>query len=717
MTTFRQKRDSLTSLIRLISGSIPLSYSNIFFSNSRLLGILIIAATMLFPLHGITGILGALFSGSWAYLLGADRQSIKKGFYGFNGALTGLAAGYFYTMDMPLLLFLLLTTLFLTLLTIFLNNVFDQHFKLPALSMPFNITASMIMLAGAAISHLTPAENMPLINMQPPLPSDMDTFLSSFSAILFQPNPVSGLLIAAGILIYSRIAFTLMATGFLAAYYIHLFSGIDMNIINAKYLGFNYMFSSLAIGGVFAISGAGSFVLALLASAVTVIITAACVMLLPFPLSPLAIPFNLTVWLFLYALRFRIYPCLNINLSQNSVLSPEESLRKHHEILKQWKKSPITIALPFHGRWQVTQGIDGKVTHKEDWRFAYDFQAVDFNGRSYRSDGLELEDHYSFGLPVISPADGRVHSIKKDVHDNSIGKANTEENWGNYIIIEHAQNYYSCLAHLKKGSIKAAPGQDIKKGEIIAACGNSGRSPYPHIHMQFQVLPKAGAPSSSFEFSNVMTGDEGRTFIPQGNISESSIVQNMVPAADYEEFFPYSLNKIWTYKVTGGKNEKIEEWHTDLDFYGNTFLKSSPEEARLYFQLSGGVLSVKAIEGDDAAGLSLMGSFISEIPFTANDQEITWRSFEPADYGIPTVFKAAIDVLSLVGVSLMADRLYTAETINDEMMLNIRSSLSLKIPFMTFRLKELPVVDMVFKRKAGMKSLKIEGGKEIVLAP
>ena len=727
MTTFRATIKSLTGLARLFLESVPPSYANIFFSNSRAAGIFILLTTFIYPVHGIFGLLGGLFSGAWAYLLGADRQSVRGGVFGFNGVLTGLAIGFFHAPGAASLVLLLSATLFLTLLTVFLNHVFDRYLGLPSMSMPFNITAFLVIFAGDALSRLTPASNLPVIDvlirdMRIPWADDIAAFLSSFSAILFQPNPLSGFLIAAAIFFHSRIAFTLMAAGFLAARYLHDLSGLDMNIITEKHLGFNYMYAALAVGGVFTVPGAGSLFLGLLAAAVTVIVTAACVTLLAShlsPLAPLAFPFNITVWLFLYALRLRAHPyqAFNVSLSANGALSPEENLRKHREILKQWKKSPVTISLPFHGRWKVTQGIDGRFTHMEDWAFAYDFQAVDFGGGIFKSSGTALEDYFSFGLPAAAPAGGKIHSLKNDVLDNIIGRTNMEENWGNYVIIEHAPGYYSCLAHLKHGSIKVAAGQEVLKSEIIAACGNSGRSPYPHIHLQFQALPRLGAPSIEFEFSNIIASltvdDSPRTFIPQGIIRENSIVRNMAPATGYEEFFPYSLNKVWTYKSPGMRKETLEFWHGDLDFYGNAIVVSSPKTSKIYYRLSDGVLSVKAIEGDPSTGLALMGGLLSEIPFAADDGEMSWTSFEPADYGIHPVVKAVIDIFSLFGLNLTVSRIYTARSSGDEISLGIKSSLHLKIISFTVPLKELPDAEMVFKSRVGLKTLKT-GGREIV---
>jgi len=712
LTISRSRNGSLTSFVKLLGASLPRSYSAIFFSSRAYLGFIVLGATLLYPHMGILGVLGTLFAGTWAFILGTDRQSIRTGAYGFNGALVGLAVGSWYALNPHSILFLLLATLFLTLVTIFLNHVYYHYLGLPALSMPFNVTASLVLLAGYSLSSLVPTQSSSLLDIRLPFAPSINAFLSSFSAILFQPDPLSGLVIAIGILLYSRIAFTLMAVGFIVAWQIHTGFGLDVGIINEQFLGFNAMFVALALGGVFIVPSAGSLFLAMAASAVTVLLTAACIQFLPAPLMPLAFPLNSAISLFLYALHRRAYPSLNITLAANSSLSPEENLRKHHEALKQWKKPATTIALPFHGRWKVTQGIDGKITHKEDWRFAYDFQAVDFSGKTYRSDGTALEDYYSFGLPIIAPANGKVHSLRDDIADNVIGRVNTADNWGNYLILEHAPGWYSCLAHLKQGSLKVTEGQEVKKGEILASCGNSGRSPYPHIHLQFQMLPKIGSPSISFDFSNILSAGGPLLFIPQGIVAENAVVQNMTPSNNYEEFFPYTLNQVWTYKTTFKKKERNEFWHTDLDFYGNAFLTSSPNSTKLYYQLAEGVLSMKAIEGPGNNGLTLMNSLIAEVPFSSGSEPVAWTSFEPMDYGIPPLVRSLVDVLSLLGFNLMVNREYLETSAQDEVTLRIRSTLFLKIPFSTISLRKLSDAEMTFKRKVGLQAL-TSGEREV----
>lgn len=74
------------------------------------------------------------------------------------------------------------------------------------------------------------------------------------------------------------------------------------------------------------------------------------------------------------------------------------------------------------------------------------------------------------GTPVIATADG------------VIGKASTEKEWGNLIIISHSDGYQTWFAHLDGFNVEEK--QSIKKGEIIGYVGNTGLSSGPHLHYE-----------------------------------------------------------------------------------------------------------------------------------------------------------------------------------------------------------------------------------------
>ncbi|NOZ04709.1 MAG: hypothetical protein GXO92_08965, partial [FCB group bacterium] len=53
----------------------------------------------------------------------------------------------------------------------------------------------------------------------------------------------------------------------------------------------------------------------------------------------------------------------------------------------------------------------------------------------------------------------------------------------------------------KQGSVVVVPGQQVQRGALLGYCGNSGRSPVPHIHLQLQSNPALGAPTLPVVFA------------------------------------------------------------------------------------------------------------------------------------------------------------------------------------------------------------------------
>lgn len=307
----------------------------------------------------------------------------------------------------------------------------------------------------------------------------------------------------------------------------------------------------------------------------------------------------------------------------------------------------------------------------------------------------------------MAPTDGFIAHLKDGIADNAIGQVNTEERWGNYVIMKHAENVYSCLAHLKQGSIKVERGQSVCKGQPIGLCGNSGRSPYPHIHLQFQMQPDVGSPSISFEFSNVCVVGERTTFLSKGMLEENTIVQNLGQTKDTNRFFPYALNKEWGFDFNGAQ----EIWKMEVDFYGNTVLVASqgtlplPKMTKLSFNFLNGVLRVNQLEGNRSAGLYLFGSLVSEIPFAQHEQGLQWSTIDPTDYGVNAVFARCFDLLSLMGLGLLRRLDCETQLHGSELMYITRSSVYLKTPFRDFRLKQHDPAELVFVPHIGLMSI------------
>jgi hypothetical protein len=152
------------------------------------------------------------------------------------------------------------------------------------------------------------------------------------------------------------------------------------------------------------------------------------------------------------------------------------------------------------GAWWAITGNDWSSMHKADpvsWPFAYDFVRLGPDGQTFAGSGLHNEDHFCFGQPVVAPAGGKVVFVRDDMSDQPPGQPLDAEQLagqaarmaGNVVVIGHGHGEFSYLAHLQVGSVQVKAGQMVKKGQIVAAVGNSGHSPGPHLHYHFQDGP------------------------------------------------------------------------------------------------------------------------------------------------------------------------------------------------------------------------------------
>jgi murein DD-endopeptidase MepM/ murein hydrolase activator NlpD len=56
---------------------------------------------------------------------------------------------------------------------------------------------------------------------------------------------------------------------------------------------------------------------------------------------------------------------------------------------------------------------------------------------------------------------------------------------GNHVILELPDRAaYVLLAHLRRGSVRVERGEVVPAGRAVGACGNSGNSTQPHLHIQ-----------------------------------------------------------------------------------------------------------------------------------------------------------------------------------------------------------------------------------------
>jgi len=174
----------------------------------------------------------------------------------------------------------------------------------------------------------------------------------------------------------------------------------------------------------------------------------------------------------------------------------------------------VELQYPFTGSWRVQNSPADRVpshgTPLLGTSYAIDFTPVDGNGRSARFTLASLfrseppEHFVGFGRTVTAPVSGMVRAAHDGEADHaafrgfpSIGYAATQarrvrEGWlglaGNHVIVESA-GLFVALCHLRQGSVRVRPGQRVECGEVVGACGNSGNSTEPHLHVQAMDSP------------------------------------------------------------------------------------------------------------------------------------------------------------------------------------------------------------------------------------
>ena len=613
-----KNKPKIGSWYRPITGSYPFrgvlnSYSQVFFSDNPVFGLLVIAVTFLVPASGIAGLAGVVLSMLLARWLGFDKELIAKGVFSYNTLLVTLPLGLFFHAGWPLAVTILLASL----LTFFLTVLFRGSMLkagLPFLSWPFVISLWLVMIAIRKFTSIDVGEQSlfewnriyrmggtPLVHVMEwveavLLPRGVKTYLVSLGAVFFQYNLLAGIVIAAGLLISSRIAFLLSLAGFFAAWLFYLFIGLDINTLDYSYIGFNYILTAIAVGGFFLIPSRLSFLWSVLLIPLVIMLTVSLEQVLSaFRMPVYALPFNVLVPIFLYVLyqrQNRPSGLVPVVVQHNS---PERNLYAWSNFNSRLgKRAAILFRLPVLGRWSVSQGTDGIHTHRADWRFAWDFVKTGPHGKTWTGNGTSAGDYLCYGKPVYPPAGGVVESITDGIPDNLPGDANTRQNWGNLVVLKHAPGLYSLFAHLRPGSIRVKPGDYVTPAVEIGKVGNSGRSPQPHLHFHFQAEPNPGAATIDYPFGYFLlhndASNELRMFTSPG---ENELVSNMTTDAMMATAFhmvPGQKLSVSAF-AAGCVSDGTAVWEVHTDYYNNSYLYDPMAKATAWFVNDGSVFS------------------------------------------------------------------------------------------------------------------------------
>jgi murein DD-endopeptidase MepM/ murein hydrolase activator NlpD len=157
--------------------------------------------------------------------------------------------------------------------------------------------------------------------------------------------------------------------------------------------------------------------------------------------------------LFTYTMYYSIHQIKNLYDINNNLTEVKFKLKKEIGELYKIKES-IPNTSPIKNNTNISSyfGIRiNPITKRKDFHLGIDIPV-------------------KIGTPVFSTADGLVINTKYD----SV--------YGNKVTIKHNDIYKTIYGHLNNITVKE--GEKIKKGYIIGASGNTGRSSGPHLHYE-----------------------------------------------------------------------------------------------------------------------------------------------------------------------------------------------------------------------------------------
>lgn len=134
--------------------------------------------------------------------------------------------------------------------------------------------------------------------------------------------------------------------------------------------------------------------------------------------------------------------------------------------------------------WPVKKG---KVTSLYGWRTRKRFH-----------DGIDIAA--PSGTPILAAKGGKV-----------VYSANKIGGYGNMVVIKHDNKYYTVYAHNRIN--KVSKGDMVRKGEVIAELGNSGKSRGPHLHFEIRKGKYSVDPMKYFNYAGSENKNRNYGFI------------------------------------------------------------------------------------------------------------------------------------------------------------------------------------------------------------
>jgi murein DD-endopeptidase MepM/ murein hydrolase activator NlpD len=150
-----------------------------------------------------------------------------------------------------------------------------------------------------------------------------------------------------------------------------------------------------------------------------------------------------------------LVPSYRESLEQYNFLKAANFSRFHHTYARAWLKNVVPSVWPVNGQIQS--------------RFGERMDPLSGEGSFHT--GVDIQA--PLGTPVRAAADGIVYA------------AEFAAAYGKLVIVDHGNGMRTWYAHLSNFNV--VPGQEIRRGEIVAFSGATGRVTAPHLHFEVRL--------------------------------------------------------------------------------------------------------------------------------------------------------------------------------------------------------------------------------------
>jgi hypothetical protein len=114
------------------------------------------------------------------------------------------------------------------------------------------------------------------------------------------------------------------------------------------------------------------------------------------------------------------------------------------------------------------------------------------------------------GVAVKAAAPGVVRGVRDGVADVSVRQSGAENvqgrECGNGVVLRHADGEETQYCHLRQGSVRVQPGQEVQTGQVLGLVGLSGKTEFPHLHFEVR---QGGSAVCPFTGKQMESGCDG----------------------------------------------------------------------------------------------------------------------------------------------------------------------------------------------------------------